>query len=685
MEHKKKKRYKILIADDSEMNRAILSDILKEEYEIIEAENGAQAVMLLQQHGLTISLVLLDFVMPKLNGFDVLKVMNQRNWIADIPVIMISAQSEAFYIERAYELGVTDFISRPFDALIVYRRVANTILLYAKQKKLTGLVAQQIYEKEKQSGLMVDILSHIVEFRNGESGLHVVHIRILTELLLKQYALQAHGNSLSRLDISLMATASALHDIGKIAISSEILNKPGKLTQEEFRVMQTHTLIGAKMLKELPVHQDNPLVKIAYSICRSHHERYDGNGYPDGLKGDAIPLPAQIVALADVYDALTSERVYKKAYSHETTIQMILDGQCGAFNPLLLKCLTEIADTIPMELNRAGQTQTQQDITRIAQELLRRDVPNVSDYLWDFLDQEREKYSFFTTISQEIQFEFTSSPPMVMVSEWSAQKLGIPEVIMDPLHNESILSLIDAKSTQELTDAIRSTSPENPVVEHTCRLCFDGEKRKVKFICRATWSADDPPRYLGVIGKTVALYEEPIQKEPLERAVSYDDLTGLLNRTYAKTYIQERIKARPNAKYAFLALDLDSFRTANDTRGHLFGDRILVNTAKMLRERIGPADIAARIGGDEFMIFLEYEEDIHAVIQRIFSSLPKDYEDFPVSISMGVALSLQVGADYESLFRAADQALYSAKRCGAGQCCFYQHSHMHNQLEGGLS
>lgn len=375
-----------MIADDSEMNRAILSDILKEEYEIIEAENGAQAVMLLQQHGLTISLVLLDFVMPKLNGFDVLKVMNQRNWIADIPVIMISAQSEAFYIERAYELGVTDFISRPFDALIVYRRVANTILLYAKQKKLTGLVAQQFYEKEKQSGLMVDILSHIVEFRNGESGLHVVHIRILTELLLKQYALHARGNSLSNMDISLMATASALHDIGKIAISSEILNKPGKLTQEEFRVMQTHTLIGAEMLKELPVHQDNPLVKIAYAICRSHHERYDGNGYPDGLKGDAIPLSAQIVALADVYDALTSERVYKKAYSHETAIQMILDGQCGAFNPLLLKCLTEIADAIPMELNRAGQTQTQQDITGIAQELLRRNVPNISDGLWSFLD-----------------------------------------------------------------------------------------------------------------------------------------------------------------------------------------------------------------------------------------------------------------------------------------------------------
>lgn len=375
-----------MIADDSEMNRAILSDILKEEYEIIEAENGAQAVMLLQQHGLTISLVLLDFVMPKLNGFDVLKVMNQRNWIADIPVIMISAQSEAFYIERAYELGVTDFISRPFDALIVYRRVANTILLYAKQKKLTGLVAQQFYEKEKQSGLMVDILSHIVEFRNGESGLHVVHIRILTELLLKQYALHARGNSLSNMDISLMATASALHDIGKIAISSEILNKPGKLTQEEFRVMQTHTLIGAEMLKELPVHQDNPLVKIAYAICRSHHERYDGNGYPDGLKGDAIPLSAQIVALADVYDALTGERVYKKAYSHETAIQMILDGQCGAFNPLLLKCLTEIADAIPMELNRAGQTQTQQDITGIAQELLRRNVPNISDGLWSFLD-----------------------------------------------------------------------------------------------------------------------------------------------------------------------------------------------------------------------------------------------------------------------------------------------------------
>ena len=249
-------------------------------------------------------------------------------------------------IRRAYELGVSDYISRPFDSKVVFQRVLNTIKLYAKQRRLISLVTDQIYEKEKNSRLMVGILSQIVEFRNGESGLHVRHINVLTEMLLARLVQKTGKYHLSWSEQYLIALASALHDIGKIGIDEKILNKPGKLTAEEFEIMKSHTLIGASMLESLDAYQDEVLVRIAIQICRWHHERYDGSGYPDGLKGDEIPISAQVVSIADVYDALVSERVYKKAFSHEKAIEMIQSGECGVFNPLLLECLLEIQDKI---------------------------------------------------------------------------------------------------------------------------------------------------------------------------------------------------------------------------------------------------------------------------------------------------------------------------------------------------
>ena len=302
-----KRKQKILIADDSEMNRSILADMLEDEYEIMEVENGVQAVAAIEKYGVDLSLLLLDIVMPEMDGFGVLMVMNEHKWIEDLPVIMISAENSPVYIDRAYEMGATDFIVRPFNEMVVRRRVVNTILLYAKQKKLMGMVADQIYEKEKSSNMMIDILSHIVEFRNGESGWHVRHVHTLTELLLEHLIEKTDRYGLSQADISTISMASALHDIGKIAIDEKILNKPGRFTDEEFEIMKTHSAIGGDLLRDLPLYQDEPLVKCAFEICRWHHERYDGRGYPDGLKGDEIPISAQIVALADVYDALTSE------------------------------------------------------------------------------------------------------------------------------------------------------------------------------------------------------------------------------------------------------------------------------------------------------------------------------------------------------------------------------------------
>ena len=340
----------LLVVDDSEMNREILKEILGKEYQILEACDGEEALKMLEQYGTEISLVLLDIIMPKMDGFEVLAYMNRDKWIEDIPVIMISSEGSESYIRRAYELGASDYISRPFDAKVVYQRVINMIKLYAKQRRLIHLVTDQIYEKEKNNRMMTGILSQIVEFRNGESGLHVLHINILTQLLLERLMRKSDNYDFSWSQQHMIATASALHDIGKIGINEKILNKPGKLTKEEYEAMKQHTIIGARMLDRLEMYHDEEMMKYAYEICRWHHERYDGKGYPDGLKGEEIPISAQVVSLADVYDALVSDRVYKKAYSHEKAMEMILNGECGMFNPLLLECLVEIQDKVRKEL-----------------------------------------------------------------------------------------------------------------------------------------------------------------------------------------------------------------------------------------------------------------------------------------------------------------------------------------------
>lgn len=345
-------KQKILIADDSEMNRALLAEILKEQYDVAEAENGAEAISLLSKQRADFSLLLLDIMMPEMDGLEVLACINKYHWNDTLAVIMISADDSPANIKRAYDLGAFDYISRPFDLTIVQRRISNTMFLYARQQRLEKIIAEQLQEQEKNNELMISILSHIVEFRNGESGLYILRVNTITKYLLKQLVQRTDQYFLSKADISLISTASALHDIGKISIPDTILNKPGPLTAEELEVIKTHSMVGADMLSDLPIEQQEaPLVKVASEICRWHHERYDGNGYPDGLKGEEIPIAAQVVALADVYDALTSERCYKKAYSHEESLKMILEGQCGAFNPALLLCLEEIADLLESEFS----------------------------------------------------------------------------------------------------------------------------------------------------------------------------------------------------------------------------------------------------------------------------------------------------------------------------------------------
>ena len=384
-------RYRILIVDDSEMNRMILSEMLGSEFEILEAENGEVCLNMLKHYGTKISLILLDIVMPVMDGFGVLEYMNKNSLLDNIPVIMISGEDSGEIIKRAYECGVSDYIKRPFDTEVIHRRILNTIKLYAKQRRLVALVTNQVYEKEKNNRMLISVLSQIVEFRNGESGTHVLNINILTTMILEQLVKKTDKYHLTWSDRMLISTASSLHDIGKIGIDEKILNKPGRLTPEERKEMEKHTVIGAEILADLKMYSDEPLMKVAYQICRWHHERYDGKGYPDGLKGEEIPISAQVVALADVYDALTSERVYKKAYSHEKTIQMICNGECGTFNPLLVECLCDIQDNVKEELQEMAYRSEKSDSSR-------------KNEKFELYDDSQKK--LFGTVTQEIEKEY---------------------------------------------------------------------------------------------------------------------------------------------------------------------------------------------------------------------------------------------------------------------------------------
>ena len=346
----KEMNQQILIIDDSEINRDLLTEILQDDFRILEAENGEEGLQIIRQQGKGISLILLDIIMPVMDGFDLLIEMNREHWLEDIPVIMISSEYSESYIRRAYELGASDYISRPFDAKIVYQRVYNMIKLYARQHRLAELVASQLYEREKNSRMMVEMLSQIIEFRTGDSDCHTRNISIFTGLMIDSLLQKTDRYSFSLMERELIVTASALHDIGKIGIDECILNKPGKLTTEEFDIIKTHTMTGADILERMMPYQDEPLIKTAYEICRWHHERYDGNGYPDGISGEEIPISAQIVSLADVYVALTSDRVYQTKVSHERAVEMIRNRECGVFNPLLLECFVDIEKKIKESL-----------------------------------------------------------------------------------------------------------------------------------------------------------------------------------------------------------------------------------------------------------------------------------------------------------------------------------------------
>ena len=781
-------KQKILIVDDSEINRAMLKEILGEGYEYLEAENGLRAIEILRRRT-DIALVLLDLIMPEMDGFDVLRVMQCYAWQEEIPVIVISAAEDTRSVERAYDMGVADYIRRPFERVMVLRRVKNALMLYAKQKRLTRLVTDQVYEKEHNSVLMISILSHVVEFRNSESGLHVMHIRTLTDLLLHRLVQKTDRYQLDESDIARISTASALHDIGKIVIPEEILNKPGRLTAEEFAIIKNHTVAGAQMLQDLgqAIARDEPLLQVAHAICRWHHERWDGNGYPDRLKGDEIPIAAQVVALADVYDALTSERCYKHAYDHDTALRMILNGECGAFNPLLLDCLRESSEQLRTELTRSEWDRGfRQETHRLSEEILHREALPRENHSQLLLEQEKERTDFYAAQCGGIRFDYDLLAGSVTVYDYHAEPMQQKKVT-DFAQGKG-LSFLNEQDRRKLSKAISRATPETPDVVLPVMVQRDGKPHLHRMALHTIWSGAGVRRCVNVLGQLTdeqhrvehqaelltaegpeedpahflrrlqGIFDVVRLVDPEHRKVLALDSDGVLTekpgnchmiwnkdtrcencisaKAYARKTILNKIEFKDEEAYfviskyievggrgcmlelvtrltdgrwldmgghrllldrcdgmersafvdpltgaytrryfdKFLAggemhggvamIDVNQFKSVNDSFGHLVGDEALQTVAAAMQSCLRQTDILIRYGGDEFLLLMPQNcpDGVESVIRRVQNAVQAarvpSHPELRLSVSIGGVCNVQ---PLTEAIRQADARMYCNK------------------------
>ena len=491
------KRQNILIVDDSKFNRDILKEILGEKYNYLEAENGNQAIQMIGEN-IGIDLMLLDINMPQMNGFEVLKIMKRSQCIEETPVIMISSEESVDTMREAYEMGITDYITRPFDSVIVKKRVQNTLSLYANQNNLVNVVVDQIYEKEENNNIMIRILSSILGSRNSESREHILHIKTATEMMLRQLIKITDVYHLTEADIALITTASSLHDIGKIYIPEEILNKPGRLTDEEFKIMKTHSELGADIIQDMHLPQEKPLVHTAWEICRWHHERWDGKGYPDGLKGEEIPISAQVVSIADVYDALTSERCYKKAFDHDTAIKMILDGQCGQFNPILLKCLKELSPRLfKMFSNETDDSKQYYEAQRLSNEILSEKSLPRKNYSQHLIKVMQEKIDFFKKNSGRNSVDYNAVSGQLTIINENQQTLYQRVDSKFDVFKEFEVSEEDV---QHIIDLLDHTSVQDKEISVQIEAKMENNRQLYNLKLHTLWSSLKKDGFIGIVG-----------------------------------------------------------------------------------------------------------------------------------------------------------------------------------------
>lgn len=684
----------ILIADDIELNRAIIAEIFNKKYRIVEAENGKKVLDAIAVHGRAIKMVLLDIIMPEMDGYEVLQNMAENGWLKQIPVIIITSDSSEKAALRCYDLGVSDMVKKPFNPEIVRRRVENVIELYAHKLDLESMIKKQITTMEEQEArlsranrFVIDALSTVVEFRSGESGQHIQRMRKLTRYLTKNLVQRYPEYEMDRTMIESIASAATMHDIGKIAIPDSVLLKPGRLTDEEFEVMKTHTVKGCEILGTLDYTQDEDYFKLCYEICRYHHERWDGEGYPEGLKENEIPIWAQIVSLADVYDALTSERVYKPPCSHEQAVDMILKGECGLFNPKLIMCFRECADHIWENIDKNVEKTNGERLmpyrTSSHNKPLKftdiEEMDTISERVMWLLEVEQEKYRVLSEMSGEIIFDYDLLSDRIEFSEKASDIFGMDTQINNFIKRIQETDFVEQQQLNEMVDGIKKITPEQPFFRKELKLKLkDNNYEWYELYANAIFDSDIE-RCISILGKITNINERKKRSDLLYRQANTDPLTGLFNRNALNEHIYGAL-ADPSLKNAaVMIIDLDNFKAINDNFGHLYGDGVLKEISKEIKARIRETDIIGRIGGDEFVVFMENYGDESVLEKRADAfchALRKCYEEektkCTLSGSVGIACFPKDGKTYDKLLGKADQALYYIKKKDKNGYAFYR-------------
>ena len=662
-------KQKILIADDSELNRALLMELLGAEYDYLEAENGAETVKLLQSRG-DIDLLLLDVWMPEPDGFGVLELMNRFHWIEEVPVIMISVEQDAAFHARAFELGAADFIRRPFNGAVVRRRVENTLMLYARQKRLTELVGEQVYARSRESGILVDLLSGVLSSHCGVPPDHAARIRSLTGALLRELSRRTERYRLSENDIARIAAVSAFYDVGKLHVPAELLRRPGALTPEETAAVRAHAVRGAELLDALPVPQDDFLLRTGREICRWHHERWDGGGYPDGLRGDAIPVAAQAVSLADAYIALTEARPWRKACPQKTALAMLRAGDCGAFNPLLLESLDAAVDAAARE--SAAPDHYRDEADRIAAEALRGRALPLDDRPQRLLEVEREKTNYYAGLVGGIQFECDIPSRRVTLADRRPGGQGRITVLDMACRGEQT-QLLAPEDFAAVHRALLQTTPYAPDCAMEVRLPADGQKSRAAWLtARTLWSRRAPVTRIGAVG---CLQELPDSDAPAPAAgssfsaamesLSVDPLTGARSRWFLEYGLPEHARFDAAAM-----LDVDRFKAINDTYGHAAGDAALRAAADAVRGALRPGDLIVRTGGDEFLLLFpaigaeELDALLSSVRAAVAAARTTDWPELRLSVSIG---SARGASSLRDALREADRNMYRDKTRSEGR------------------
>lgn len=655
MKYNEKKKT-VMIVDDSKFNQEMLSEMLGEQYEYVYANDGVQAIDILNS-AVAVDVILLDINMPHMDGFEVLRIMNEKSWIEEIPVVVVSSESQSELLNRTFELGAIDCIIRPFRAIVVRHRVENSLKLYVKQKNLTSLVKKQLYERQKANNMMISIFSHMVENRNHESGDHTLHIQNITNLLLQRLVQITDQYPLTQAEISMYATVSALHDIGKMTVPEEILNKPGKLDADEWEIMKMHTVRGDEFLRGMTQGQEEPFMEAAHEICRWHHERWDGKGYPDGLEGDAIPISAQVVSVADVYDALTSDRCYKKAYTHEEALRMIRNGECGSFNPILLQALEDVSDDllIALNLNEGSTYDFQAEAQRMADEVLKDEEIGKMDRIYRRTETERIKKEFFASRCKGIQFEYDSQLQKVLYINQYNQNGEKIHLSADMVH------LLEKDDWDVLRERIAATTPKEPVVSMTVLVPIDGEKRWQKLTAMSVW-VQGSDRYVGIVGHFADIHNE-MEMVDAEDIVTVNQrmlrnfYRDAVTTAYSRIYLEDFYEKFENCD-GVAVIDIDQFKSINDTYGHMIGDKALKHISSVLSKEIREEDTMIRYGGDEFLLLFEKieKEEFTQILQKLKSAVQNAaLEELPE-----VALNISIGGAYQ--VHPLNQAIHLADR-----------------------